>query len=124
MKIKYLKYRLVNEIIETLGALPFKEYKKLAIKQILESNCSIDIKVDLLVNKRGFGKTTKLLFKAILKSQAEPVMLVVGNYLVLDNYKTLIKRYCEKLGLPNSNIHLTSCRNPIVGYNNVYYDLK
>ena len=124
MKIKYLKYRSVNEIVETLGALPFKEYKKLAIKQILESTCSLDIKVDLLANKRRFGKTTKLLFKAILKSQAEPVMIVVGNYLLIDNYKTLIKGYCEKLGLSDSNIHLTSCRNPVVGYNNVYYDLK
>ena len=38
IKTKYLKYRSVEEILDTLEALPFKEFKKKQIERILTSN--------------------------------------------------------------------------------------
>lgn len=123
MKTKYLKYRSVEEILDTLEALPFKKFKKKQIERILTSNSPLEYKVETILEQRGWGKTFKMLVHAIYKAQEEKVLVLTY---CLDNgvgLKSTIDSLLKKLDLNvKDNLVIKTINQPCIGFNNVFID--
>jgi hypothetical protein len=119
----YLKYRSIEEILDTLQAKPFAEYRKQTITQLLLSDSSTDYKVDAILEQRAWGKTFEMLVHAIYKAQEEKV-LVLTYY--LDNglgLKQTLDFLLKKLDLNvKDNIVVKTINQSYVGFNFVFMD--
>lgn len=123
MKTKYLKYRSVEEILDALNALPFKEFKKKQIERILTSNSPLEYKVKTILEQRNWGKTFEMLVHAILKGQEEKVLIVAPSLDSTYYVKTTLYNLLEKLELTIAdNFSFIEVDQPKIGFTNIFID--
>ena len=119
----YLKYRSIEEILDTLQAKPFAEYRKQAITQLLLSDSSTDYKVDAILEQRAWGKTFEMLVHAIYKAQEEKVLVLASSYDNCFCIKYTLDFLLKNLDLNvKNNIVIKSVYQSYVGFNFVFMD--
>ena len=119
----YLKYRSIEEILDTLQAKPFAEYRKQAITQLLLSDSSTDYKVDAILEQRAWGKTFEMLVHAIYKAQEEKVLVLTSSYDNCFCIKYTLDFLLKNLDLNvKNNIVIKSVYQSYVGFNFVFMD--
>jgi hypothetical protein len=119
----YLKYRSIEEILDTLQVEPFVEYRKQAITEILLSNSSLHYKVDAILEQRTWGKTFEMLIHAIYKAQEEKVLVLTSSYDNCFCIKYTLDFLLKNLDLNvKNNIVIKTVYQSYVGFNFVFMD--
>lgn len=119
----YLKYRSIEEILDTLQIKPFVEYRKQAVTQLLLSDNSIDYKVNTILEQRAWGKTFEMLVHAIYKAQEEKVLVLASSYDNCFYIKSTLDFLLKNLDLNvKNNIVIKSVNQSYVGFNFVFMD--
>jgi formyltetrahydrofolate hydrolase len=119
----YLKYKSIEEILDTLQVEPFVEYRKQAITRILLSNSSTDYKIDAILEQRTLGKTFEMLVHAIYKAQEEKVLVLTSSYDNCFYIKYTLDFLLKNLDLNvKNNIVIKTVYQSYVGFNFVFMD--
>jgi hypothetical protein len=119
----YLKYKSIEEILDTLQVEPFVEYRKQAVTEILLSNSSLHYKVDAILEQRTWGKTFEMLIHAIYKAQEEKVLVLASSYDNCFCIKYTLDFLLKNLDLNvKNNIVIKSVYQSYVGFNFVFMD--
>ena len=119
----YLKYKSIEEILDTLQVEPFVEYRKQAVTEILLSNSSLHYKVDAILEQRTLGKTFEMLVHAIYKAQEEKVLVLTSSYDNCFYIKYTLDFLLKNLDLNvKNNIVIKTVYQSYVGFNFVFMD--